>query len=171
MTDTELITFVRFWIGNLPASEMSDSDMLIIITSVREQYPDANDCLLKYQIIKNVLMWLIRSNLQATGATGGSGEIKRRTEKRNDSEITVEWDVGTSGGTSASDGGYQEILDMLEEDPTVIGCSPFDTSNKSATVIIGGVSQSQYDKVASNPDARTGFAMGNLCRSRNRNWR
>lgn len=168
MTDTELITFVRFWIGNLPISEISDSDMTVIITMVRSQYPAANDCELKYYATKNVLEWLIRKDNQASSGTNATGAVTKRVEEINTRRIEVTYD---SSGETATAGGYQDILDMLEADPTTLGCRPFESTMNTGTIIVGGTSQAQYDKVKRNPDSRTGYSMGNLHRQRNRVWR
>jgi hypothetical protein len=169
MTDAELIVFIRFWIGNLPVSEISDGDLTTIISGVRLQYPDASDCLLKYYSVKRTLEWLLRKDNQATSGSDASGAVSKRLEEIGNRKIEIQY---ATNGVASTSGGYQDILDMLEEDPSSLGCDPFPSSSPStSTVIVGGVSQAQYDKVADNPDSRTGFAMGSLCRPRNRNWR
>ena len=136
MTNEEAIEYIRFWLGNLPESVISDEDMGKIIDLVRLQYPNISDCELLYRSTVAVLEWLIRQDSQGSSGTVGSGEVKKRTEERGRTKVSQEWDVGTTGGTTGS---WSSILDDLLQNPDSIGCSVFaiPTSGEIGSVVFG----------------------------------
>jgi len=143
MDNISVIEYIRFWLGNLPESVISDEDMGKIIDLVRAQYPSISDCELLYRSTVAVLEWLIRQDSQGSSGTVGSGEVKKRTEERGRTKISQEWDVGTSGGTTGS---WDSILEDLLANPDSIGCSVFvDNATSNTGSVIIGVTKDRFD--------------------------
>lgn len=165
----EIESYIRFFLGNISTSLISSADMQILIAMNIGKYGE-DLCKITYYSTLDVLRWLIRNEAKGSSGATGSGEVKKRVEKIGKREVTVEWDVGTSTGESS---GWDKVLEDLLADPSTIGCNPIDQSatNNSGSVIIGGVSQKQYDKVATNSDSRNGWSMGSICdRHKYRGW-
>lgn len=134
MSDADFIAFVKFFL-NLDSSIIDDTALQTILDMVSDQYPDINDCQKKYYYTVAVLRQLIRNDARGEAGQAGSGAVKKRTEKYDSTEISVEYDVGTTSSTAT---GWDAVLADLEEDPTTIGCTPFATSGTTSGVIIGG---------------------------------
>lgn len=157
MTDVEFIAWLRFWLGDLPVSTISDANLQLLLDSVKEQYPSATDCQIKYYFAIAVLEWLIRTGAQGSAGTAGSGELKSITEKVGDVSTRKDFDVGTSSGVAT---GWDKVLEDLRANPNSVGCTVFTPAtggSAASSVIFGGVSQSEYDKVNNNPDSRNGW--------------
>ena len=136
MDDISIIEYVRWWLGNLLGSVISDEDMQKILDMVRLQYPDASDCQLLFYTTVAVLEWIIRKESQGSSGSVGTGEVSKRIEKRGRTSIEVAYDVGTSGGTSGS---WDSILEDLLGNPDSIGCPvfPVSTSGEIGSVVFG----------------------------------
>ncbi len=145
MTDAELIVWLRFWLS-LTDADISDADLLIILDGVKAQYPSATDCQLKYYFAVAVLEHFIRASSKGSAGSTGTGAIKKRREKRGNSEVELQYDVGTSGGTQAS---WDTILEDLKKNPNSIGCTPFpitpDEAGAQGSVIIGGLGSGRFE--------------------------
>lgn len=157
VTVGEVIDDVRFWLGNLPTTVMSDADMSRIINGVM-QTTTHTDCDVLYYSTLEVLRWLSRQSEQGSAGSAGSGSLKKKTEQVGSLKVIEEWDVGTS---SSSDAGYDKLLADLLAKPSLIGC-PITTTTVTGTaasgsVIIGGVSQAAHDKARNDPDAKTAY--------------
>lgn len=142
---SEVISYIRFWLGNLPESVISDEDMAQIIAIVRLQYPSATDCQLLYYSALAILSWLIRKDSQGSSGTTGTGEVKRLEESRGKTKIVKEWNVGTSGGTTGS---WDSILEDLLANPDSIGCPVFSVDPDSGTaggMVTINVSKDRFD--------------------------
>lgn len=153
MANEEVLEFIRFWLGGLPTSTISDETIIYIIEQVRLAHVDITDCQLKYYSIVAVLEWLIRKNYQDGGSTGGSGSVRRVKEVVGRKSREIEYQNNESGSS-----GYQSILDGLLNDPTSIGCDPFPSDgNAQGLVLIGGVDADAYQANLDNPLVRNGF--------------
>ena len=136
MTDAEFITWLRFWLS-ITVSDISDEDLTIILDTVKNQYPTANDCQIKYYFAKATLEHFIRAQAKATSGSAGSGAVSERREKIGKREILEKYDVGASTGEAA---GWDKLLESLIADPNSIGCTPFPVTSEdgaSGSVIIG----------------------------------
>jgi hypothetical protein len=144
MSDVQMIAWLRFWLGNLPITTISDADLQIILDGVRAQYPSANDCQIQYYFAVATLEWLLRQEAQGSAGQAGSGDVKKRTEERGRTKITQEWDVGSSSGAST---GWDAVLEDLLADPNSVGCSVFPPSGdaQSGSVIIDGQGVGLYE--------------------------
>lgn len=165
----EIIAYCRWWLANLPTSMMSDADMEVIVNMNIAKYPD-NLCKITYYSMLDILRWLIRNTAKGSAGSVGSGSVSRIKETIGKRTKELYYDVGTSTGEAS---GWDKVLEDLLADPSTIGCNPIDqsTTNNSGSVIIGGVSQKQYDKVATNSDSRNGWSMGSVCdRRKYRGW-
>lgn len=157
MTDQEFIDWLRFWLADLPVTSISDANLTLLLSSVKSAYPSATDCQIKYYFAIATLEWLVRASAKGSAGSAGSGEVKSRTEKTGAVSVTTDYDVGTSSGIST---GWDRVLEDLKDNPDSIGCDVFPDitgSSKSSSVIFGGVSQSEYDKVRNNSDSRNGW--------------
>ncbi len=148
MTDTQLIAWLRFFLGDITIAIVSDENLQTLLDTVQVQYPSASECEIKYKFALTTLGWLIRAEAKGSAGTGNAGgEVKERSEKRGKSEITVKY--STSGTTSGTATGWAKVLEDLKADPSSIGCNPIVTSTSTSTtnsgkVIIGGKGTPTY---------------------------
>lgn len=156
MTVAELNEFVRFYLS-LPTTVMDDVELGQIIQNVLDSGIATTDCQEKYYSAKAVLEQLIRKEAVGSSGQQGSGEISKIREKIGKREKEISYAVGTTGAVKSS---WQSVLDELIADPKgQLLCDPFPDAADAGmgAVLIGGVSQKQYDKVANNPDRRSGL--------------
>jgi hypothetical protein len=113
---------------------------------------DADLCIVTYESLIAVLRYLIRA--QAAGGVAGSGAVKSREEEIGRRRIKIQYDVGVSGVTASS---WETLLDDFIANPQYVCESLLSAETSgSGNVIIGGVSQKQYNAVITNPDGRNG---------------
>lgn len=152
----EIRDYIRFWLGDLSDSYITDDAMNVFITMNIDKYSD-NLCKITFYSTIDILRWLIREGAKGSSGSVGSRPIKKRLEESKGRKIEVQYDVGVSGGTDA---GWQSVLDDLLENPSTIGCNPIDASTDSGatgSVVIGGVSQKEANRVNNDPDTRNGY--------------
>jgi len=160
----EINEYLRFWLGGLPESTVSNETLNFIIDLVIQRETAATPCDIIYFSAIDLLKYLIRKGEQGSASTGGvtgSGEISKITEKVGSTSLTYEYDVGTSGGTSSKEAGWDRVLEDLQSDPNSIGC-PVSTVEAVVKGVgqphFGGVSQKEYDRVQKDSDSRNGFS-------------
>lgn len=167
MTVSELNAFVRFVLGGLSTAVLDDTTLNQIIQSVLDSGLAATECQEKYYSVKQTLIYL---DTKSAAGNAGTGAVSKIVEKVGQRSITKEFDTGTTGIASS----WSSVLDDFLADPqSYLLCNPFPSgsTNNSGSVIIGGVSQKQYDKVATNSDSRNGWSMGSICdRRKYRGW-
>ena len=146
VTNDEIQDYVRFWLANLPESDISVEDFNKVIEITRVQYPEATDCQMYYYVAVAVLNWLIKLSGQSAG---GSGQVSQIREKRGNTEKEVYYD--TDSDTSSN---WTTILDNLLSDPSTIGCN-IDFSVPRVAVNIGGVRKNQVRSVKRDPVSNT----------------
>lgn len=165
---SEINTTIRFLLGGLPTTTLSDEILNFIIGQNIARYGDLdeNECIVTYQSLLDALQYLIRSQVTNGGGTT-TNNIKRRSETIGKRKIEVENFEGSSGELNSYEDLYADFLDH----PEYVCSSLVDPTKQKSLVIIGGVSQKEYDRVKSNPDSRNGWSMGNICgQRRNRGW-
>ena len=151
---SEIDSYVRWWLANLPTTTMSMADMLVIIEMNIAKYPD-DLCKITYHTTVDVLRWLIRSTAKGSADTAGSGAVKSRKEVAGRKEITISYDVGNTSGAVA---GWDKVLEDLLANPTTIGCNPLpEASDTTGLVLIGGVNMDSYIANLDDPTTRNGF--------------
>jgi hypothetical protein len=155
---------IRLLLGGLPTSTLSDEILDLFIQQNITKYgdDDANLCIVTYQSLLAALQYLDRRSMQGSAVTGASGDLKRRTEKLGAREISVEYETGSDGGKAAS---WAVLYDDFLRNPQYV-CISLKPTTVSSTVIIGGVSQKEYDRVKNNTDSRNGMSMIPSCRTR-----
>ncbi len=155
-TVVELIPDIRFFLGNLATTEISDADMTIILQQMIDNNTGYTDCDQLYWGTVATLKWLVRASESAQGGAAATGALKKRVEKEGSVRVEEQYDVS---GTTASTGGYDKLLTTLLASPKDVGCTiTVATSTGTSSggmVLIGGVSQAQADSVYDNTDART----------------
>lgn len=156
---SEINTSIRFHLGGLPTSVLSDEVLNLIIQTNIDKHGDLdeNKCIVTYQSLLDALKYLIRK--QITNGGGTAGNVKSRKERVGSRQIEVENFEGSAGDLSS----FEDLYDFFIKNPQDICASLVDTTKKKAVVIVGGTSQKQYDKVADNPDSRNGWTMSNIC--------
>ena len=117
-TTVEIISDIRFFLGNLSTDDISDADMTIIIEKVVANNPEYTDCDVLYYSTVEVLRWLIRAQSAGDSGSVGSGAIKIQEEKEGDVRYKTEW---YDSGTTTSQSGWSDILDDLLSSPNSIG--------------------------------------------------
>lgn len=170
MTVSELNDFVRFVLGGLSTTVLDDATLNQIIQNVLDSGLATTECQEKYYSVKQTLIYLDTKSAAGSAGTVGSGAVSKRKEQVGKRIVEVTFDTGTEGTASS----WSSVLDDFLADPqSYLLCNPFPsgTTNNSGSVIIGGVSQKQYDKVATNSDSRNGWSMGSICdRRKYRGW-
>lgn len=145
--------YIRFWLGGLDLSVISDETLLFIIDIILNKDTTYTGCDVIYYSTLEVLRWLARK--QEQGLSSG-GELRKKSEKVGDVQVSYEYDTGLVVESAT---GWKGILEDLLQDPSSIGC-PITTveTDTYSTVHFGGVSQSEYDKVRDNTDSRNGWS-------------
>jgi hypothetical protein len=156
---SEINTEIRYLLGGMTTSVMSDELLNFIIQRNIDQYGDLDEnlCLVTYEALKEVLRYLVNKDAAGSAGTSGGAVIKR-VEEIGKRRIEVSYSADGSGTVN----GYQSLLDFYTKHPEEV-CTSLKPATSSATVIVGGTSQKQYDKVADNPDSRNGWTMSNIC--------
>lgn len=140
--DIEIASYIRFWLGDVSTSTISDDVLLIFVDNNITKYGDTELCKITYYSTIDTLSWLIRKQKMNDGATGSAGAVTRRREKNGRQEIEVEYQ---DGETST---GWENVLSDLKAFPDSIGCNPFSDAEPSATcgmVVIGGADINGYE--------------------------
>lgn len=152
----EINDYIRFWLGDLTESDITDVNLNRIIQQVIDNNPTYTGCDVVYYSTIEVLKRFIREAAKGSSGQAGSGAIKSVTEKTGNVSFTTDYDVGVSGTVSSS---WSSVLDDLLSSPDSIGCPVTRDveASKSSSVIFGGVSQSEYDRVRNDPDSRNGW--------------
>lgn len=159
-TIEQVNTDVRYYLGGLPTSELTDDILNDIITRTMTRNSldlnvDSDYCKSVYHSLLETLRYLIRNNISSSaGAGSGGGKIKSLSEKVGDVQIRTEY----MDGSSASDSGWGDLYDDYLANPQYI-CEELSDLAKSsfAGVYFGGVSQSEYDRVNNDQDSRNGW--------------
>lgn len=152
---------IRFLLGGLPVNVLSDEILTDLIQRELDKTGDADEllCLVTYNSVLATLQYLDRRDMQGSAATGASGDLKKRSEKIGNREVKVEYETGSDGGTAAS---WASLYNDFLKHPEYVCASLLvtDPSISAASLVkIGGTSQTQYDKVNSNTDSRSGYAL------------
>lgn len=145
MTTPEMIAYIRVILGDLSTATISDSTITLFITKWSKYYnyptDESQEFWVIYKTCLDCLAWLIAK----AGTTAGSSASSRR-EKRGGEEIEVRFSEGSSIMQ-----GYQDLLDFLQANPEYIDPSLATIGN---ALIVGGVSQTEYERVKADPDSR-----------------
>lgn len=153
---TEIRDYIRFWLGDLSESYISDDAMNVFITMNIDKYGD-NLCKITFYSTIDILRWLIREGAKGSSGTGASGALKSIEEESGKRRIKKTYETS---GEGAVESGWQSVLDDLLENPSTIGCNPIDASTDSGatgSVVIGGVSHREAERVNNDPDTRNGY--------------
>lgn len=150
---------IRFLLGSLPTSILSDDILNKIIQRNIDKYGSEDDkaCIVTYKSLLDALQYLINESAQGSGSISG-GALTERTEQVGKKKITVKYSPDASGAPT----GWEELYEKFLADPTLVCDSLVNppTSSALGSVIIGGVSNKEYDRVKSDPDNRSGYSMG-----------
>jgi hypothetical protein len=154
-TTAELIPQVRFFLGNLSTTAISDADMTIIIDGVLVTHATGTDCDQLYYSVVDTLRWLIRQE------SGESGGLKTYEEKEGNVTIKQDFSVDASD----KEAGWSKVLSDLLAAPYTIGCAitPVVVAENSGMVIIGTSVKEPVHKTTLN------FRCGGK-RNINRHW-
>jgi len=145
MTTEEMIAYIRVVLGDLSTATISDATITLFINKWSKYYDYPNDSSKEFWVIYKACLDCLAFLIAKAGTTSGSSASGRR-EKRGNEEIEVTF----SDGSSIMQG-YQDLLDFLQSNPEYIDPSLGSTAN---ALIIGGVSQTEYNRVKSDPDSR-----------------
>ncbi|AHK11537.1 hypothetical protein S140_130 [Shewanella sp. phage 1/40] len=152
---------IRFLLGGLSITIMPDVTLNKIVQRNIEKYGDVDEnlCIVTYKSLLDTLQYLI--NAQAAGSAGSGGG----------SVLSIEEEIGKrrikktfSDGSNGTETGWEGLYAKYVSDPSLV-CQSLvpEGGSGSGLVIIGGTSQTQYDKVNSNPDTRNGWSATRLC--------
>jgi hypothetical protein len=140
---------VRFLLGGLSTSTMDDTTLNKLIDNNISKYSteDSDFCIVTYKSLLDALRYLIR---QEDLQSGSSSSVVKRREKNNRREIEVQYSESSSSG-------YKTLLDDFLKHPEWVCEDLVDRLVPSGSVHIGGVSESEYDKVNNDKDSRNGY--------------
>ena len=130
-TTEDLITDIRFFLGNIDDEAITDDDLTTIIEKVKITYPDHDCDQLYYSTIK-VLQWLIRKESAENSLDGGGGSLTSKTEKEGNTTYIEEYSEDSTGV-----GSWSTVLDGLILDPGSLGCDITLADPVSSPMIIG----------------------------------
>ena len=148
MTDQEIITKVIFLLGNPPEEVISSAIIDSILQSCKATLGvEASDCELIYCTLIDSLRYLIRNSQMKSGSLGS--EIYRR-EKVGKREVQVQ------NSPNAISSGWEDMLMDYQNHPEYV-CSELKNDTPAKLIIIGGVSQKEYERVASETDGRSAY--------------
>lgn len=153
----EINTEIRLLLGSLPTSTLSDDLLNLFIQNNIDEYGDLdeNKCVVTYQALLDALRYLDRRSQQESASSGTSGAVNLREEMIGKRKIRVEYSDGSEGGKITT---WGDILQDFLDDPSLVCTSLVDPTKKKALVIIGGVSQKEYDRVNNDTDSRNGYS-------------
>lgn len=148
MTDQEIIDKVLFLLGNPPSGVISQETIDMILQECKTNLGvDATDCDLTYCTLIDSLRYLIRNSQMKSGSLGS--EVYRR-EKVGQREIQVQH---STEGTSS---GWEDMLIDYQHHPEYV-CPSLKAERTLNLVLIGGVSQKEYERVQSETDSRSAY--------------
>lgn len=152
----EINDYIRFWLGDLTESDISDTTLNRIIQQIIDNNPTYTGCDVVYYSTIEVLRRFIREAAKGSAGQAGDPTVKATTEKTGNVSFTTEYHTSSNGEASSS---WQAVLDDLLTDPDSIGCPvTLDTvPSKIGIVTFGGVSQKEYDRVRNDQDSRNGW--------------
>ena len=145
MTTPEMIAYIRVILGDLSTATISDETITLFINKWSKYYNYPSDVTQEFWVVYKACIDCLRWLIAKAGTTAGSNASSRR-EKRGNEEIEVTFSQGSSLLQN-----YKDLLDYLESNPDYIDPSLATTGNE---LIIGGVSQTEYNRVISDSDSR-----------------
>lgn len=149
MTSTEIISYVRT-VLELSTDEVSDAKMTLFVNKWIAYYngtiTELNQWLITYYTALDALRSMIFSSSIEQASVGN---VSRREEQRGSERISVYYNT-TSTSTSSTN--YQNLLDLLLENPSYIHTS---LAPSVLNIAIGGVSESTTSEIKQDPDSRS----------------
>ena len=154
-TNEQVIVEIRYFLGDVDQTTISDETLNTIITRVMLRYnltyEDGDFCKTVYYSLIETLRYLIRQDAVSDAQSGG--DLKSFTEKVGGVTITEQYSEGTSTLS-----GWDSLLQQYLSDPSIICEELADLAVSTyAPVLFGGVSKKERDRVNSNPDSFNGW--------------
>lgn len=142
---SEIETKTRFYLGDVDSSTLSSATIQMVIADAIAIYTDDDtyNCEILYYTVIECLQYLIRKE-----AANKGNEIERE-EQNAKRRVKVKY--------SSSASAWEGLLSDYRKDAGLI-CASLVDPNKQGSVIIGGVSQKEYDRVNNNPDSRNALS-------------
>ena len=161
--------YIRWWLADISTTELPDDTLQYIIDIVISNNPSGSGCDLIYLATLDVLKYLIRKQARGQVGSGGSGSsiLKKQTEKVGEVTVTQEW--GVDEGTASVASGWDRVLQDLLDSPNSIGCAITQSETQTAStgsLVIGGSSLAEAERVRTNTDSRSGFCISNPFRNK-----
>lgn len=144
MTTAEQIAYIRVILGGMPTSTAPDEVITLFLNKWSTYYDLSNNADKEWLVIYNATVDTLRWLIAKAGVTAGSNASSIR-EKRGQEEKEIRYSEGASVLQ-----GYQDLLDYLLKNPDYI--SPTLSVGFNA-LVVGGVSQEEYDRVRSDSDS------------------
>ena len=147
----QVITRVRFLLGNPSQEVITDEILLSIADECVNEIGSEDDkyCLVVQCTLMESLRYLIRQNQASSGV---NGNVRKRQEKVGKRTIQVEYGDSSDIVTD----GWQQMHDDYLNNPSWI-CK--ELASSTTLVIIGGVEQTEYDRVHQDPNARDAYQL------------
>ena len=147
MTSAEIISYVRT-VLELSTDEVSDAKMTLFVNKWIAYYngtiTELNQWLITYYTALDALRSMIFSSSIEQASVGN---VSRREEQRGSERVSVYYNT-----TSTSSTNYQNLLDLLLENPSYIHTS---LAPSVLNIAIGGVSESTTSEIKQDPDSRS----------------
>ena len=161
----DISEYIRFWLGNIGENIITEVDLLRLIQMVIDRDDSFTGCDVTYYSTVEVLKFLIRVGEKGSSGTAGSGEIKSRKEKVGAVEVTTSYETSSAAAAAS---GWDRVLEDLLNNSSSIGCAittSEQAGGRTGSVMIGGVSQAEVDRVNNDPDSKNGYSLNSPFRS------
>ena len=147
MTVAEINTYIRT-VLDLTTAQISDNKLNLFINNWAAYYGGTITELNQWLITYNSALDALRSMIFSSSIEQASiGNVSRREEQRGSERISVYYNT-----TSTSSTNYQNLLDLLLENPSYIHTS---LAPSVLNIAIGGVSESTTSEIKQDPDSRS----------------
>tara|TARA_R110000851_G_scaffold151683_3_gene293004 strand:+ start:2211 stop:2750 length:540 start_codon:yes stop_codon:yes gene_type:complete len=147
----EVNTRVRFLLGGADETVISDIILNGIIQGCIDNIGTEDEfyCEIVYCSLLETLRYLIRHNQMNSGITGNQRKRKEQNGKR-----TIEVEFGDSSDVVLD--GWKAMYEDFLSNPSWV-CEELSPKGGINLVLIGGVSEKEYQRVKNDPDSRNAY--------------
>lgn len=151
LTHQQRIETIRFLLGDVSTSTISDTAIDYFVTQEEEYYGTGIDgqCYVLYNALLKCLLWLVNKNVSSTGGAVTGGAITKVREKMGSIEKEINYS-SSSADSSTATSTWKDLYDLYKTNPELV-CKSL-KRNLSNLIHVGGVSVSEKYEIYSDPD-------------------